>query len=97
MIVKSVGVWSVGRMYGTLSAVMGLLFGSFLAIFSVVGTGLAGRNDDMPAFFGLLFGAGAVVVLPIFYGVLGLLMGALGATLYNLFAGLVGGVELDLQ
>jgi hypothetical protein len=44
-----------------------------------------------------MLGIGAVVFLPIFYGVLGLIAGALGAVLYNVFAGLVGGIEIDVQ
>jgi len=44
-----------------------------------------------------MFGMGAIVFLPIFYGVMGIVMGALTAVLYNLFAGLVGGIELDIQ
>ena len=51
----------------------------------------------MPAGLGALFGVGAVIFLPICYGVLGLLAGALTAALYNLFAGMVGGVEMDLK
>jgi hypothetical protein len=97
MIVKSVGVWSVGRIYGTISAGMGLLFGLFVAALSVVGAGFAGRNEGMPPFMGSLFGVGAVILLPIFYGVLGVVMGALAAALYNVFAGMVGGIEVDLQ
>ena len=37
------------------------------------------------------------VALPIFYGVMGLLAGALGAVLYNVFAGMVGGVAIDVE
>jgi hypothetical protein len=44
-----------------------------------------------------MFGVGAIIVLPIFYGVLGVVMGALTAALYNLFAGMFGGIELDIQ
>jgi hypothetical protein len=43
---------------------------------------------------GAVFGVGAVVILPIFYGVMGGLMGLLMAWLYNLVAGFVGGVEI---
>jgi hypothetical protein len=36
-------------------------------------------------------------MLPILYGLLGLAGGALTAALYNLFAGLMGGVELEFE
>jgi hypothetical protein len=45
----------------------------------------------------MIFGVGAIVLFPVFYGVLGFIMAAIMAGLYNLFAGLVGGIELDLQ
>jgi hypothetical protein len=42
-----------------------------------------------------LIGLGAIVVLPIFYGVLGFLMAVIAAWLYNLAAGFTGGVEIE--
>jgi hypothetical protein len=44
-----------------------------------------------------LFGVGAVILLPLFYGLMGFLMGMLTAALYNLIAGWLGGVELEVQ
>jgi hypothetical protein len=96
MVIRRVGVWSVARIYGALSGGMGLLFGIVLALFSAVGMSLA-DNNDMPPFMGALFGVGAIVILPIFYGVMGIVMGAIGAALYNLLAGVVGGVTVDVE
>ena len=45
----------------------------------------------------MLFGAAAIIVLPIFYGVLGFVFSLIGAALYNVVASVVGGVELDVQ
>lgn len=42
-----------------------------------------------------MFGVGAVIALPIFYGILGIVMGALSAALYNLFAGIFGGIDIE--
>ena len=36
-----------------------------------------------------LMGVGAVIALPILYGVMGFVIGAIGAALYNFFAGMV--------
>jgi hypothetical protein len=44
-----------------------------------------------------MFGVGAIILLPVCYGLLGLVSGAVGAALYNLFAGVFGGVEVDVQ
>ena len=83
-------------MYGALSAAGGLLAGLLFACIALVGSGFAPRNEEMPAFVGALFGVGAIFILPIFYGLLGLLIGALGGALYNVFAGMVGGIEIDV-
>jgi len=53
---------------------------------------------------GLAAGGGSIVVgllvmigLPIMYGVIGFIAGALGALFYNLFAGMVGGIEIEVE
>lgn len=95
MVVKSVGILSVAKIYGAISAAFGLVLGCFFALAGVVGGGLAGNSEG--AIFAPLFGVGAIVVAPIFYGIMGLLGGALGAVLYNVFAGMVGGVSIEVE
>jgi hypothetical protein len=58
---------------------------------------LSNAADAPPAWVMVLFGSGAVIFLPIFYGLLGFVMAAIGAALYNLISQFVGGLELDLQ
>lgn len=104
MVIRRLGVWSVARLYGGVSAVFGLLAGLFFAAAAMLG-GLATAGADagarggglMASGIGALFGVGAIIFLPICYGLLGLAGGALGAALYNLFAGIFGGVEVDVQ
>lgn len=43
------------------------------------------------------FGTGFVLAMPILYGLIGFIFTAVGAALYNLVAGWVGGVEVDLE
>jgi hypothetical protein len=98
MVIRKVGVWSVARMYGALCAVVGFIVGGLLALLSIVGMGAAiGAADDTPAWLVGAFGVGAVITLPIFYGVMGLVSGAIGAVLYNLFASMVGGIEIEVD
>jgi hypothetical protein len=85
-------------MSGTLYAVLGLVIGACFALISTIGGFSAlGDNPDAPAWLGAVFGVGAIIALPIFYGLLGLIMGAFMAWLYNVVSGMVGGVVIDVQ
>lgn len=95
MIVKRLGVWSVAKVYGAMTAAMGLLFGLILGGLSALGLGMS-EGSEIP-FLGAVVGIGAVVLLPLVYGCLGLVMGAISAVLYNVFAGLVGGVRIETE
>lgn len=99
MVIRRFGVWSVAKLYGALLAAMGLLFGAIIALASLVG-GASWAFGDAQANAGpmaMMFGVGAIIVLPIFYGVLGVVMGALSAGLYNLIAGMLGGIEVETE
>jgi hypothetical protein len=96
MIVRRVGPLSFAKVMGVLYVLMGLLFGAIVSLISVVGGALA-PHDEAGGMAGLLFGAAAIVVLPIFYGVLGFVASLIGAALYNMVASFVGGIEIDVQ
>ncbi len=95
MVISRIGVWSAAKLYAVIMAAAGLLVGLMFAALSVFGAA-AGLQEDAGIMAGM-FGVGAVIILPIFYGVMGLCAGAIGALLYNLFAGVVGGLEVDVQ
>ena len=95
MVIRKVGIWSVARMYGALSGGMGLLIGLAIAAASAVGLSLA--EGDEPAFIAAAMGVGAVIILPLFFGVLGMCAGGIGALLYNLLSGVVGGVTIEVE
>ena len=83
-----------------LYACIGLFVGAMFALFSLAGAGFmeeAQRNGDLPAFIVPMFGVGAIIFLPICYGIHGLCIGAVVALIYNAAAGVTGGLELDTQ
>jgi len=96
MVLKRIDVLSAAKIGGILYAVLGLFFGGVMSLFGLLGASLAG-SEGGEAWMGLIFGVGAIITLPIFYGVLGVVFSALSALLYNVIAGLVGGLEIDLQ
>jgi hypothetical protein len=105
MIIRKVNVASAAKVGGTLYAIIGLIIGVLVALISMVaGAGFtaAAQNDpEMPrmvgSILGAMFGAGAILFFPILYGVMGVIFGALIAALYNLIAGITGGLSLDVD
>lgn len=95
MVIKHVGVLSAAKLYAAISFAMGLIFGVVIALGSMLGMTLG--DPDTPAIIGMMFGVGAVILLPLFYGAMGFVFGAIGAALYNVFAGMVGGLEVETQ
>ena len=96
MIVKRVAPMSFAKISGVLYALMGLCFGAFFSLIGLAGAAVApARNAG--GLLPIVFGVGAIVVLPIFYGVIGFVFSLVGAALYNLVAGWVGGIEMEVQ
>ncbi len=95
MVIKRVGVLSVAKLQAVMMAAMGLCFGLLVAAVSSIGsTFLSSDGESLVPFAG--FGIAAIVALPIIYAVIGFIGGLIGAALYNLFAGLVGGIEIEV-
>ena len=96
MVLKHIGVLSAAKISGVMYAAMGLILGLILAgVFSLLP--MAGRSSDVPAWLAPAFGIGSLIFMPIMYGLIGFVGGAIGAVIYNVFAGMVGGVELQLE
>lgn len=86
---KRVGVLSVAKISAVLMAMFGLIGAIFILIF---GAAIAPVVES----WGLAkFAITAVIIVPIMYGVMGFIMGAVGAFFYNLFAGWIGGIKMD--
>ena len=95
MVIKRFEPLSVGKVAGLLYGAMGFVVGVIVSLAATIG-GLAGR-DTFGALAGGLVGIGAVVLLPILYGGLGFVVAIIAAWLYNLAAGFVGGIEIELK
>jgi len=95
MIVKSLGVLSVGKFLACFYALLGVIVGGFLSLFALLGAGVEGANIGPGG--ALLFGAGAIIIVPVAYGVAGFIGGVFVAALYNVVATIAGGIELELK
>ncbi len=92
-ILRSVGVMSVAKIMGLIYGCLGLIFAPFLLLVALLGS-LAGQAKTP---FAGIFGLVLAVLMPILYGAMGFVMGAIGALLYNVFARWAGGIELELD
>ena len=98
-VIREIGVLSLGKVAGIIYACIGVIVGVIVALVSVLGgfAGLAHDGGAVAGFVAMFLGAGAVFILPIFYGVLGSLIGMLVAVIYNVAARLVGGIEIVID
>jgi Transmembrane domain of unknown function (DUF3566) len=103
MTIKRFGVWSVAKMYGLLSFIFGLIigviYGLFFMLFGAAMSAFAPNSADATAggVSSVVAGLLIMIGMPIFYGLLGVIAGSIGALIYNALAGIVGGVKFELQ
>jgi len=73
------------KVLGILYAVMGLIFLPFFLLVTLFSPNQSG------------FGIGFAILLPLLYGAAGFIFTAIGCALYNWVAGMVGGIEVQLD
>ena len=97
MTITRVGPLSIAKIAGLLGVVIGLIFGAFVSLFALAGAAFGASQGQDGAMFGAFFGVGAIVLLPIFYGCMAFVMTLIQAALFNVAAGMVGGVEIEAR
>lgn len=94
---KRIGVLSMAKLEAVILAVMGLLQGLVVALFGAIGAMFGAAAGDISGLGLGAFGIFAIILFPIFWGVGGFIFGAITAFIYNLIAGAVGGLEIELE
>jgi hypothetical protein len=95
MIIKRVGPVSCAKVAGTVYAIVGVAIGAAISLITWVG-GFASSNAGAAGLGGAV-GLASIIIFPILYGCIGFVATFLGAWLYNLVAGFVGGIEMEVQ
>jgi hypothetical protein len=83
--IRRFGVLQTSKVIGALYALLGLVFVPIVLIVS-----LFSPKEQA-------FGTGLALSMPILYGVFGFIFAAISCAIYNLVAGIVGGIEVDLD
>ncbi|MBN1295038.1 MAG: hypothetical protein JXB48_24595 [Candidatus Latescibacteria bacterium] len=95
---KRIGIWSAIKIGSAVSCVLGFLLGFIWAIIIVFFSSLISimTSSKLPG-----FGIPALIIFPIFFSLIYAVLGALGTflltLLYNLSAGIFGGIELEIE
>jgi hypothetical protein len=96
MVIKRVEPLSCAKIAGVLYAALGTVFGVLFALGSL--TGFFFLSDTFgSAGLRTIVAICAVFIVPALYGLLAFVVALIAASLYNLAAGRVGGVELHIQ
>jgi len=95
-IVKRFEPISVMRIAAICYAVLGVFEGVIFSIFFAT-IPFAGKTAGTPPrFLGPIFGVLSIFVFPPLFAAMGAITGGLGATVYNVSAKYVGGVEIEI-
>ena len=88
--IRSVRILSAAKVNAVLHGILGLL----LAPVVLIGPGLATAGQERGGFGGAII---AAAMMPFFSAVIGFLLGALLAFIYNAISHAIGGIELELD
>jgi len=91
--IKRFDVLSVAKIHALLTAVIG--FFGFIFMYLIAGAASAISGAGMFGMAGM--GAIGIIVAPILYGILGFIIGLIGAAVYNLVASWVGGIVMEFK
>ena len=103
MTIRRVGVFSIAKIQALLSFVIGLIlgviYGLFFMLFGAAISAMAPRGGDQAVggIGSIVMGIGMMIGFPIFAGIMGFIAGAINALVYNIAAGVVGGIKLELE
>ena len=99
--IRKLGILSVAKMYAAIFLVISLLisipYGLIIMVFGAAMMGTGQRAGLAAGGGSIIAGLAVMIILPIVYSGMGFVGGAIGALLYNLFAGFVGGIEIEVE
>lgn len=99
--IRKLGILSVGKIYAVMMLVISLLISvPYGVVIMIFGAAMLGQGGDA----GMMAGGGSIIVgllvmigLPILYAIIGFISGVIAALIYNIFAGMVGGIEIEVE
>ena len=103
MTIKRFGVFSVAKMQSLVMFVIGLVIGVIYGlIFMIFGAAISamapsGEGQAVGGVSTIVIGLVFMIAFPIIYAIFGFIIGCIWALVYNMAAGIVGGVKFELE
>ena len=91
--VKRINPGSAFKVGLVIYAILGFIIGIPFAFIGMIASSLVASRFPVP---GAGLGIFSIILFPVFYGIIGGVFAALTAFIYNLAAGWVGGLEVDI-
>lgn len=95
--IKRVGVLSVAKIYAAIFVVYGLIVGVINLFFVMIFGAFLGSISSDAGGSVILMGFVMMFVYPILFAIFGFIGGAISALIYNVAAGMAGGIELEVE
>ena len=97
MVITRVNAFSVAKVAAVLYAGIGLLAGALFSLIGMAGLGAALAGQEGAGFVSMMFGVGAIIIMPICYAIFGFIGSFIFASIFNLAAGMTGGIEVETR
>jgi hypothetical protein len=91
---KRIGPGSAFKLGAIIYAILGFIIGIPFAFIGMLAGSFLATRAPIP---GVGLGFFSIILFPICYGIIGGVFGALTAVIYNLAAGWIGGLEVDVS
>jgi Transmembrane domain of unknown function (DUF3566) len=103
MTIKRFGVFSVAKMQSLVMFVIGLVIGVIYGLaFMIFGAAISamapsGEGQAVTGVSTIIIGLVFMIAFPIIYAIIGFIIGCIWALVYNMAAGIVGGIKFELE
>lgn len=94
--IRSIQVFSLAKIFAAVSLVIGFIAAVLAVLIAIFGVAAAPFYPLPVGEMTLVWAIIVILVLTVVYAIIGFIAGAIIAVIYNLAAGLFGGLEIDL-
>ncbi|WFN34351.1 hypothetical protein L1S32_10980 [Methanogenium sp. S4BF] len=94
--IRSIQVFSLAKIFAAVSLVIGFIAAVLAVLIALFGVAAAPFYSLPVGEMTLVWAIVAILILTVVYAIIGFITGAIIAVIYNLAAGIFGGVEIDM-